>query len=80
MKGWSKELKDLTRRNVGSGAALKSWDGGFGVFGASLKGEVYVYGLDEEKSGELHFPIASDEVIATFANVDAMIEAGWVID
>lgn len=80
MKGWSKEIKELTRKNVGSGAALKSWDGEFGIFGSSLKGEVYIYGLDEEKSDKLHFPIPSDKVIATFASIDEMIDAGWVLD
>ena len=69
MKGWSKEIKKLTRKNVGSGAALKSWDGEFGIFG-----------LDEEKSDKLHFPIPSDKVIATFASIDEMIDAGWVLD
>ena len=80
MNGWSDKIKDLTRRNAGSGAALKSWDGGFGIFGASLDGKVYIYAVDEEKSMELCFPVASDEVIATFANVEEMIAAGWVID
>lgn len=72
---WSKEIKDKTRECVGDGAMLKNehWD--FGFFASDGNG-VKIFGV-KEGSG---FPLPSDDIIASFKDIEAMIDAGWVID
>ena len=72
--GWSKELKDLTRKSAGPGAMVKSLGGDFG-FISSLN-PISIVGV---KSGS-GMPLPSENEIARFADVEEMLEAGWAID
>ncbi len=75
MFGWSEEIKNKTRECAGDGAMLKNLKGEFGFY-ASDKNGIKILGV---KEGE-YFPIPSKEVIATFSDIEKMIDSGWVID
>ena len=73
--GWSEATKDKTRECAGDGAMMKNenWDSGF--FSSDGNG-VKIIGVKEG----LSYPVPSGEVIARFPDIEAMIDAGWVID
>ena len=73
--GWSKEIKEKTRKNAGDGAMLKNEQADFGFY-CSCEDGIKILGI---KTGSI-LPMPSDEVIATFKDINAMIDAGWVID
>lgn len=72
---WSESIKNKTRECIGDGAMVKNekWD--FGFYSSDGNG-VKIIGV---KKGSI-IPLPSGEVVATFSDVEAMIEAGWVID
>lgn len=72
---WSEEKKNETREKIGLGAMVKDGRGQYGFFCASDAG-IKILGV--QPSGFLAVP--SDEIVATFADVEEMIAAGWVID
>ena len=72
---WSEEKKNETREKIGPGAMVKDGRGQYGFFCASDAG-IKILGV--QPSGFLAVP--SDEIVATFADVEEMIAAGWVID
>ena len=72
---WSEEKKNETREKIGPGAMVKNGRGQYGFFCASDAG-IKILGV--QPSGFLAVP--SDEIVATFADVEEMIAAGWVID
>ncbi len=72
---WSEEKKNETREGLGPGAMVKDGKGGYGFFFSSDTG---IRLLGVQPSGFLAIP--SDEIIATFSDVEEMIAAGWVID
>lgn len=72
---WSESIKNKTRECVGDGAMVKNEHWKFGFYSSDGNG-VRIIGV---KSG-LGFPVPSGEVIATFSDREAMIDAGWVID
>lgn len=72
---WSESIKNKTRECAGDGAMLKNdkWD--FGFYSSDGNG-VKIIGVKSDGG----FPIPSGEVIARFSDIEAMIDAGWVID
>ena len=77
MSGWSEELKENTLNCVFPGAMMKNEEHDFGVFAFSKQGGVLIKGIKDGSS----FPfVSSDEVIASFASIEEMVEAGWVLD
>ena len=72
---WSESIKNKTREYVGDGAMLKNENWDFGFYSSDGNG-VKIIGVDSSAG----FPIPSGEVIARFSDIEAMIEAGWVID
>lgn len=72
---WSESIKNKTRECAGDGAMLKNDKMDFGFYSSDGNG-VKIIGV-KSSSG---FPIPSGEVIATFKDIEAMIDAGWVID
>ena len=77
MSGWSEELKENTLNCVFPGAMMKNEEHDFGVFAFSKQGGVLIKGIKDGSS----FPfVPSDEVIASFASIEEMVEAGWVFD
>ncbi len=72
---WSEEKKNETREEIGPGAMVKDGRGQYGFFCASDAG-IKILGV--QPSGFLAVP--SDEIVATFDDVEEMIAAGWVID
>lgn len=72
---WSEEKKNETREKIGPGAMVKNGRGQYGFFCASDAG-IKILGV--QPSGFLAVP--SDEIVATFTDVEEMIAAGWVID
>ena len=72
---WSEEKKNETREKIGLGAMVKNGRGQYGFFCASDAG-IKILGV--QPSGFLAVP--SDEIVATFADVEEMIAVGWVID
>lgn len=75
MFGWSEEIKNKTRECIGNGAMVKSNKGESGFF-VSGQNEIKILGVKTEG----YIPIPTREVIATFPDIEKMIEAGWVID
>jgi len=73
---WSEDIKNKTRECAGDGAMLKSDKFEFGFYVSAANGGVKILGV---KKGCM-YPVPSDEVIATFSDIEAMIDAGWVID
>lgn len=72
---WSESIKNKTHECAGDGAMLKNENWDFGFYASDGNG-VKIIGV---KSSAV-FPIPSGEVIARFPDIEAMIEAGWVID
>ncbi|MBR5581201.1 MAG: hypothetical protein IKW26_07895 [Treponema sp.] len=72
---WSEEKKNETRENIGPGAMVKNEERKYGFFCSSDAG-IKILGV--QPSGFLAIP--SDEIIGTYADVEEMIAAGWVID
>ncbi|MCR4742751.1 MAG: hypothetical protein K5866_07800 [Treponema sp.] len=72
---WSKELQNTTRNNIFPGAVMKNLKFDFGIFNKK-DGKILIMGI---KSAS-YIPIASEEIVATFDNIDQMIDAGWVMD
>lgn len=72
---WSEEMKNKTRENIGLGAMVKNGRGKYGFFCASDAG-IKILGVQPSE----FLAIPSDEIIGTFADVEEMIAAGWVID
>ena len=75
MKSWSEKIKNLTREKAGDGAMLKSLENEYGFFSTDGNG-IKILGV----KSNMGFPLPSDEVIARYADIEAMIDAGWVID
>ena len=72
---WSEYKKNETRENIGPGAMVKSERGEYGFFCDSAAG-IKILGVQPSK----FLPVPSDEIVATFADIEEMIAAGWVID
>lgn len=72
---WSEAIKNKTRECAGDGAMLKNdkWD--YGFYSSDGNG-VKIIGVNDSAG----FPVPSGQVIATFTDIEAMIDAGWVID
>ena len=77
MSGWGEELKENTRNYIFSGAMMKNEAHDFGVFTLSKQGGVIIKGI---KDGATFPFVPSDEVIASFASIEEMVEASWVLD
>lgn len=77
MSGWSEELKENTLNCVFPGAMMKNEERDFGVFAFSKQGGVLIKGI---KDGATFPFVPSDEVIVSFASIEEMVEAGWVLD
>ncbi len=75
-KGWSEELKTLTRNRAGDGALLKNESYTFGFYATRPEGGIQIMGVKTS----MGFPLPSDTVIARFSDIDDMISAGWVLD
>ena len=75
-RSWSEELINTTREIAGDGCMLQSLDGKYGFYVSAGNGSIEIHGID----GSGGMPLPTEEVIATFSNLDAMIEAGWVVD
>ncbi len=75
MGKWSEELKEKTRRQMCAGAVVKNEARDFGMV-MEMVPKVVIYGI---QSGII-MPLPTDEVIATFDNVNQMVDAGWVLD
>ncbi len=74
MSGWSKGLTELTRK-AGSGDMMKSLDGRFGMMMES-GGKIKILDVEMKK----YMPCTTDKVIAEYADIEEMIQAGWAID
>ena len=72
---WSEEKKNETREKIGPGAMVKNGQRQYGFVCTSDDG-IKILGV--QRSGFLAVP--SDEIVATFTDVEEMIAAGWVID
>ena len=72
---WSEEKKNETREKIGPGAMVKNGSGKYGFLCTSDAG-IKILGV--QPSGFLAVP--SDEIVATFSDVEELIAAGWVID
>ncbi len=72
---WSESIKNKTRKYAGDGAMLKNekWDFGFYSSDGNI---IKIIGVNEDGN----IPIPNGHVIATFTDIEAMIDAGWVID
>ena len=75
MSNWSEELKETTRKNTFLGAVVKNEEHEYGLV-MRKEPKVVIYGI---QSGGV-IPLPSGDVIATFDSVDAMVDAGWVLD
>ncbi len=75
MSKWSEELQEKTRLEIYPGAMVKDEDHNYGFFFEEAN-RVVVKGIIEGG----FIPMPSDEIIASFASVMEMVEAGWVID
>jgi hypothetical protein len=75
MGKWSEELKEKSRGQMFAGAVVKNEAHDFGIVMA-LAPKVVIHGTQEGS----FMPLPSDEVIATFDNVNQMVDAGWVLD
>ena len=73
---WSEELKNTTREIAGNGCMLQSIDGKSGIYVSAGNGSIEIHGID----GSGWMPLTTEAVIATFSNLEALIEAGWVVD
>lgn len=73
---WSETLKNTTRRCAGDGAMLKSDKGDFGFYTTNSAGGINIIGVEMKN----YMPVPTKEIIATFSDIEAMIDAGWVID
>lgn len=73
---WSKELQNRTRNDIFPGAILKNEQWDFGSYFPEADGTIILKGVEMKN----HFPVPSDEIVATYENLDAMIKAGWVLD
>lgn len=72
---WSEAIKNKTRECAKDGAMLKNekWD--FGFYSSDENG-IKIFGVKDNSV----FPLPSDEIIATFSDIEKMLDAGWVID
>ena len=75
MGKWSEELKEKSRRLMYAGAIVKNEARDFGMV-IEMVPKVVIYGI---QSGII-MPLPTDEVLATFDNVNQMVDAGWVLD
>ena len=75
MGKWSEELKKKSREQMYTGAIVKNEARDFGMV-MEMVPKVVIYGI---QSGII-MPLPTDEVIATFDNVNQMVDAGWVLD
>ena len=73
---WSEELKNTTREMAGTGCMLQCIDGRSGIYVSAGNGSIEIHGIE----GSGFMPLPTEEVIATFSKLEAMIEAGWVVD
>ena len=76
MPSWSDSLKNLTRKEAYPGAMMKCLDGRDGMMSARSQNGIRIVAVKSEN----YFPVPTDEVIAEYPNVEAMIDDGWVID
>lgn len=72
---WSEYKKNETRENIGPGAMVKNGMGQYGFFCDSDAG-IKILGVQPSE----FLPVPSDEIVATFVDIEQMIAAGWVID
>ena len=72
---WSESIKNKTRECAGDGAMLKNEKWKFGFYSSDKNG-IKIIGVKSSAG----FPIPSGEIIARFSDIEAMIDAGWVID
>ena len=75
MSKWSDELIQMTLSGTYPLAVVKNEDHDFGIV-MTTEPKVIINSI---QAGAF-MPIPSEEVIATFSNLEAMIEAGWVMD
>ena len=75
MSKWSEELKETTRKELYLGAVVKNEEHEYGLV-MHKEPKVVIYGI--QSSGVI--PLPSTDVLATFDSVDAMVDAGWVLD
>lgn len=73
---WSENIKNQTREYAGDGAMLKSDKFEFGFYTTNAKGGINILGVETKN----YMPVPTKEVIATFSDIEEMIDAGWVID
>lgn len=72
---WSESIKNKTRECAGDGAMLKNDKWNFGFYSTDKDG-IKIMGVNSTYG----FPVPNDTVIARFSDIEAMIDAGWVID
>ena len=75
MSNWSEELKETTRKEIFLGAVVKNEDHEYGLV-MRKEPKVVIYGI--QSRGVI--PLPSADVLAIFDSVDAMVDAGWVLD
>ncbi|OZB05789.1 MAG: hypothetical protein B7X67_11375 [Rhizobiales bacterium 39-66-18] len=76
-ESWSDELKALTRAAVED---LDVMPRGNDVFFKHIRSGFGIMSFSDLVSGELRMRDAETGMITTFADVDALIAAGWAID
>ena len=64
---WSEELINTTREIAGTGCILQSIDGKSGIYVSAGNGSIEIHGID----GSGFMPLPTEEVIATFSNLEA---------
>ncbi len=76
MSKWSEELKETTRKELYLGAVVKNEEHEYGLV-MRKEPQIVIHGI---QSGSGAIPLPTADVLATFDNVDQMIDAGWVLD
>ncbi len=73
---WSKELQERTRNDIFPGAIVKNEKWNFGSYFPESDGSITLKAVKTQN----YVPVPTDEIVATYENLNAMLKAGWVLD
>ena len=73
---WSEKLIEQTKEKAWPGAMMKKTGGKHGMMSCREADEIKIVAIEFKD----YMPFPTDEVIASYKDIDAMIADGWVID